>query len=100
MFNRLIEEVRLDNDISSFKIMEGKLHRLNQMTAEKCRDLGNEIRMEEDDMRGLEWEVLELEQDPGLLLPLVSTPPLPLLHQVAGGVQRVLGTETHDLLDL
>ena len=51
MLNSLIEEVRLDNDISSFKIMEKKLHRLNQMTAEKCRDLENEIRMEEDDMR-------------------------------------------------
>ena len=62
MLNSLIEEVRLDNDISSFKIMEKKLHRLNLLTAEKCRDLGNEIRMEEDDMRGLEWEVLELEQ--------------------------------------
>ena len=62
MLNSSIEEVRLDNDISSFKIMEKKLHRLNQMTAEKCRDLGNEIRMEEGDMRGLEWEVLELEQ--------------------------------------
>jgi len=62
MLNSLIEEVRLDNDISSFKIMEKKLHRLNQMTAEKCRDLGNKIRTEEEDMRGLEWEVLELEQ--------------------------------------
>ena len=62
MLNSLIEEVRLDKDISSFKIMEGKLHRLNEMTAEKCQDLGNEIRMEEEDMRGLEWEVLELEQ--------------------------------------
>ena len=59
MLNSLIEEVRLDND--KFKIMEKKLHRLNQMTAEKCKDLGNEIRTEEDDMRGLEWEVLELE---------------------------------------
>ena len=62
MLNSLIEEVRLDNDISSFKIVEKELHRLNQMTAEKCRDLGNEIRTEEEDMRGLEWEVLELEQ--------------------------------------
>ena len=62
MLNSLIEEVRLDSDISSFKIMEGKLHRLNQLMAEKCSDLGNEIRMEEGDMRGLEWEVLELEQ--------------------------------------
>ena len=62
MLNSLIEEVRLDNDISSFKIMEKKLRRLNQMTAEKCRDLGNKIRTEEEDMRGLEWEVLELEQ--------------------------------------
>ena len=62
MLNSLIEEVRLESDISSFKIMEGKLHRLNQLMAEKCSDLGNEIRMEEGDMRGLEWEVLELEQ--------------------------------------
>ena len=60
--NRLMEEVGMDKDIASLKRMKGKFQQLNQLMEKKARELAEEIRLDEDDLRGLEEEVDDLEE--------------------------------------
>ena len=60
--NRLMEEVGMDKDIASLKRMKGKFQQLNQLMEEKARELAEEIRLDEVDLRGLEDEVDDLEE--------------------------------------
>ena len=60
--NRLMEEVGMDKDIASLKRMKGKFQRLNQLMEKRARELAEEIRLDEDDLRGLEEEVDDLEE--------------------------------------
>ena len=62
MLNRLMEEVGMDKDIASLKRTKGKFQELNQKMEEKARELAEEIKLEENDLGGLEEEVDELEE--------------------------------------
>ena len=52
----------MDTDIASLKRIKAKFQGLNQLVEQKARMLGDEIRLEEVDLRGLEEEVDDLEQ--------------------------------------
>ena len=58
----LMKEVDMDTDIASLKRIKAKFQGLNQLVEQKARMLGDEIRLEEVDLRGLEEEVDDLEQ--------------------------------------
>ena len=57
-----MKEVDMDTDIASLKRIKAKFQGLNQLVEQKARMLGDEIRLEEVDLRGLEEEVDDLEQ--------------------------------------
>ena len=63
MLNSLIEKVGMDKDIASLNRMKSKFQELNQLMEEKARKLAQEIKLEEVDLRGLEEEVDELEEN-------------------------------------
>ena len=52
----------MDKDIASLKRTKGKFQELNQKMEEKARELAEEIKLEENDLGGLEEEVDELEE--------------------------------------
>jgi len=58
----LMSEVGMDQDIASIKRMNDKFHGLNQLMEKKARVLGEEIKLDEVDLRGLQEEVDDLEQ--------------------------------------
>ena len=62
VLNRLMGEVGMDKDIASLKRMNGKFQWLNQLMGEKARELAEEIKLDEVDLRGLEEEVDDLEE--------------------------------------
>ena len=57
------EKVGMDKDIASLNRMKSKFQELNQLMEEKARKLAQEIKLEEVDLRGLEEEVDELEEN-------------------------------------
>ena len=63
MLNSLMENVGMDKEIASLNRMKRKFKELNQLMEEKARKLAQEIKLEEVDLRGLEEEVDELEEN-------------------------------------
>ena len=62
VLNMLMKEVDMDKDIASLKRMKSKFKDLNQLMEKKAKLLAEEIKLDEDDLRGLEEEVDELEE--------------------------------------